>query len=77
MKTLTDPVTLRVPSGTPSGRTLRVRGRGVPGGRKGATGDLLVTVDVAVPESLTDEQRAAVEELAKVIEPPARDKLGV
>jgi molecular chaperone DnaJ len=75
--TLTDPVTLRVPAGTPSGRTLRVRGRGVPGGRKGTTGDLLVSIDVAVPESLTDEQRAAVEELAKVIEPPARDKLGV
>ncbi len=68
--TLTDSVTLRVPPGTPSGRTFRVRGRGVPGGRK-ATGDLLVTVDVAVPESLTDEQRTVVEELAKLIEPPA------
>jgi MerR family transcriptional regulator/heat shock protein HspR len=42
-------VTLRVPAGTPSGRTFRVKGRGVPAGKKSATGDLLVTVEVAVP----------------------------
>jgi molecular chaperone DnaJ len=75
--TLTDQVTLRVPEGTPSGRTFRVRGRGVPGGKKDATGDLLVTVEVAVPEKLSEEQRAVVEELAKVVEPPARDTLEV
>ncbi len=75
--TLTEPVTLRVPAGTPSGRTFRVRGRGVPAGKKSATGDLLVSVDVAVPESLTDEQRAAVEALAEVIGPPVRDTVEV
>jgi molecular chaperone DnaJ len=75
--TLTDPVTLKVPAGTPSGRTFRVKGRGVPAGRKTSTGDLLVTVEVDVPDSLTDEQRAAVEALAAVVEPPARDTLGV
>ena len=75
--TLDDPVTLRVAPGTPSGRTFRVKGRGVPGGKKKDTGDLLVTVEVAVPEELTDEQRTAVEELARVIEPPSRAELGV
>ncbi len=75
--TLDDPVTLRVPAGTPSGRTFRVKGRGVPGGKKSADGDLLVTVEVAVPAELTDEQRTAVEELAKVIEAPSRSGLGV
>ena len=75
--TLDDPVTLRVPAGTPSGRTFRVKGRGVPGGKKSPTGDLLVTVEVDVPAELSDEQRAAVEELAKVIEPPTRSGLGV
>jgi molecular chaperone DnaJ len=75
--TLDASVTLRVPAGTPSGRTFRVKGRGVPGGKKSATGDLLVTVEVAVPAELTDEQRAAVEELARVIEPPSRTSLGV
>jgi molecular chaperone DnaJ len=75
--TLTEPVTLRVPAGTPSGRTFRVKGRGVPAGKKSTTGDLLVTVEIQVPETLTDDQRAAVEALAKVVEPPARDALGV
>jgi molecular chaperone DnaJ len=75
--TLTEPVTLKVPAGTPSGRTFRVKGRGVPAGRKTSTGDLLVTVEVDVPDSLTDEQRTAVEALAAVVEPPARDTLGV
>src|ERR1700678_1228957 len=75
--TLSEPVTLRVPAGTPSGRTFRVKGRGVPAGRKGTAGDLLVTVDVTVPDKLTDEQRGAGEGLAAVIDPPARDALGV
>ncbi len=75
--TLADPVTLKVPAGTPSGRTFRVKGRGVPAGRKSATGDLLVTVEVAVPGELTDEQRTAVEALAQVIVPPAHNRLGV
>jgi molecular chaperone DnaJ len=75
--TLTEPVSLRVPPGTPSGRTFRVKGRGVPAGKKSATGDLLVTVEVAVPDKLTDEQRAAIEALAEVVDPPTRDVLGV
>ncbi|HET9731469.1 MAG TPA: DnaJ C-terminal domain-containing protein [Acidimicrobiales bacterium] len=55
-------VRVRVPAGTPHGRTLRVRGRGVrtPGG----TGDLLVTIGLHVPDRVTDEQRQAVEALA-------------
>ena len=75
--TLTDPVTLRVPAGTPSGRTFRVKGRGVPAGKKTATGDLLVTAELAVPTNLTDEQRAAVVALAAVMDQPSRDFLGV
>jgi molecular chaperone DnaJ len=64
--TLDDPVTLRIPSGTSSGRTFRVKGRGVPGRGRNSTGDLLVTVEVTVPKKLTHEQRAAVEEFARV-----------
>jgi molecular chaperone DnaJ len=73
--TLDATVTLKVPSGTQSGRTLRVRGRGVPGnsGRNGAKpGDLLVKVEVQVPTELTEAQRAAIESLAKVTEPVVR-----
>jgi molecular chaperone DnaJ len=60
--TLDDSVALKVPPGTPSGRTLRVRGRGVP--RKNGAGDLLVTVEVAVPQSLNSEAREALEAFA-------------
>ncbi len=73
--TLDGKVTLKVPAGTQSGRVLRVRGRGVPGGsgRNGAKpGDLLVKVEVQVPTELTDEQRAAIESLAAVTEPAPR-----
>jgi molecular chaperone DnaJ len=57
------PVTLRVPPGTSSGRTLRVRGRGVR--RKGGSaGDLLATVQVTVPQSLSDDARRALEDFA-------------
>jgi molecular chaperone DnaJ len=55
-------VKLRIPAGTRSGRTLRVKGKGVPGRKR--TGDLLVTVEVAVPQNLTDDERKAVEALA-------------
>lgn len=60
-------LTLRVPPGTPSGRTLRVRGRGVSGDGHHPPGDLLVTFEVAVPTSLDDRQRAAVQALAATI----------
>ena len=73
--TLDGPVTVRIPPGTASGRTLRVRGRGVPS-RKGA-GDLLVTVEVSVPARLTERQRAAVEQLAAATTESPRAHLGV
>ncbi len=55
------PVRVKVAPGTPSGRVLRVKGRGVAG--RHGTGDLLARVQVVVPQRLTDEARAAVETL--------------
>lgn len=69
-----EPVTLRIPAGTRSGRTFRVKGRGVPSAKPG---DLLATVEVAVPASLTDEQRKAVEALAAGTTESPRAHLGV
>ncbi len=66
-------VTLKIPPATPTGKTFRVRGRGVST-KKGA-GDLLVTVVVDVPTDLTDEQRAAVEALAAAMPKSPRDRL--
>jgi molecular chaperone DnaJ len=60
--TLDGSVALKIAPGTPSGRTLRVRGRGVS--RRGGTGDLLVTVEVAVPTHLDKASRAALEHFA-------------
>ncbi len=54
-----DPVKLRVAPGTPSGRVLRVKGRGVETSK--GTGDLLAEVQVAVPSHLDDDARAALE----------------
>lgn len=59
--TLDGAVTLKVPAGTQNGRTLRVRGRGVPKA-KGGEGDLLVTVEVVVPTTLTRTQERMLEE---------------
>jgi molecular chaperone DnaJ len=69
-----DTVTLRIPEGTAAGRTFRVKGRGVT--TKAGTGDMLVTVEVAVPTSLTTEQRAAVEALAAASTESPRAHLG-
>ena len=60
--TLKDPVTLRVPPGTASGRTLRAKGRGVA--RRSGAGDLLVTVTVHVPSELSPEAREALDAYA-------------
>ncbi|UUT36308.1 DnaJ C-terminal domain-containing protein [Microbacterium elymi] len=57
-----DPVRLRVAPGTPSGRVLRVKGRGVE--TKKGTGDLLAEVQVAVPSHLDDNAREALERFA-------------
>jgi len=75
--TLDGPVTLRIPPGTSSGQTFRVKGRGVPGSGRNGTGDLLVTTEVAVPKKLTDAQRAAVEEYGRVSREQPRRHLGV
>jgi len=55
------PVKVKVAPGTPSGRVLRVKGRGVA--HDGKTGDLLVRVQVVVPQRLTNAAREALERL--------------
>ncbi|WP_022867409.1 DnaJ C-terminal domain-containing protein [Schaalia vaccimaxillae] len=59
-------VTVKVPAGTQSGSTLRVRGKGVQTSKK--PGDLLVDIQVRVPDKLSREQKKAMEELAKSFE---------
>ena len=57
-----DEVTVRIAPGTPSGRTLRVKGRGV---KKGSSvGDLMITLDVRIPQRVDGEAKRAIEEFA-------------
>ena len=56
------PVSIRIPAGTPSGRTFRAKGKG-GATKSGGRGDLLVSIDVQVPAELDEESRAAVEAL--------------
>ena len=67
-------VTLKIPAGTSTGRVFRVRGKGVRG-KDGKNGDLLVTVNVAVPQNMTDEQRDALQTYADLVagEDPRKD----
>lgn len=69
------PVTLKVPPGTPNGRTFRVRGRGATKS-DGTKGDLLATVEVQVPAVLDAKARSAVEAYkAATSGKPLRSKL--
>lgn len=59
-----DPVRLKVQPGTPSGRVLRVKGRGVKSSK--GTGDLLAEVQVVVPSHLSEQARDALEAFREV-----------
>jgi molecular chaperone DnaJ len=72
--TLDSAVTVRVPPGTPNGRVLRVRGKGVVR-RDGRAGDLLVTVEVQVPAELSEKARQALTDYASVAPPVTRDRI--
>jgi len=57
---------LKIPAGTASGTTFRLREKGMPSLRGGRQGDQLVRVQVEVPTSLSSEQRKLLEEFARV-----------
>ena len=59
------PVTLKVPEGTPSGKELRVRAKGIPFLNEKGTGDLIVKVMVEIPRKLSRAQRELVGQLAE------------
>jgi molecular chaperone DnaJ len=67
------PVTLKVPSGTPGGKTFRIKGKGVP--RRNGRGDLLVTVKVDVPGRLSREEKQLLQQLAQARKGSPRERL--
>jgi molecular chaperone DnaJ len=74
--TLDGSTKIRITPGTPSGKTLRVKGKGVETAH--GHGDLYVTVDITVPAALSDEERTLLEEFAAMSpNPNPRAHLGV
>jgi molecular chaperone DnaJ len=74
--TLDKPVTVKVPAGTQSGKTVRVRGRGIDTGKE-SPGDLLVTFDVVVPKKVDGAAKKAIEDLGDALTENPREHLGV
>lgn len=66
--TLGGRVTVTVPEGTQDGRTLRLRGRGMPHLRGGGAGDELVKIRLALPDPLTPRDRELLEEMRRLHE---------
>ncbi len=64
--TLFGKASLKIPAGTQSGTTFRLREKGMPSLRGGRQGDQLVRVHVEVPTSLTSEQRKLLEEFGRI-----------
>ena len=76
--TLDGQVSLKVPAGAKSGLTLRARSKGLPkSGKTAEMGDLLVTVEIDVPQHLSPEQKKAVEEFAQATTESPRRNLEV
>jgi curved DNA-binding protein len=71
--TLSGSVKLNIPAGTTTGRRLRIRGQGLPKGATGERGDLYAVVRVQVPASITAEEKALWENLARVSRFNARE----
>lgn len=57
-------IKIKIPKGINTGKILRIKGEGIPAGRF-QTGDLLVVVEVEIPDSLNREQKKLIEELQK------------
>jgi molecular chaperone DnaJ len=73
--TLNGAVKVKIPAGTPGGKTFRVRSRGIVP-ETGRPGDLLVTVQVAVPSKVSREEKRLLEELAALETEDPRAHLG-
>jgi molecular chaperone DnaJ len=73
--TLNGPVTMKVPAGTPTGKTFRLKAKGAP--KRGGHGDLLVTAHVEVPQKLSKPEKELLKQLSEVEKDSPRRRLGV
>ena len=73
--TLEAPVTLRVPAGTQNGRKLRAKGKGLH--TKKGDGDLIVTLEIVVPQNLSADAEEALKKYAELQSGDPREYLGL
>lgn len=73
--TLNGPVTMKVPAGTPNGKTFRLKGKGAP--RRSGHGDLLVTARIEVPRKLSKPEKELLKQLRETEKESPRRRLGV
>ena len=64
--TITGRVALQIPKGTQNGRSFKIKGKGLPMGESAQFGDLYATVNVRLPEFLSDEARQLYEQLRDI-----------
>jgi molecular chaperone DnaJ len=65
VETVDGPVTLKIPSGTQSGKVFKLSNRGVPGLGRSTRGDHMVAVTAEIPTKLSSKQRELLEQFAK------------
>jgi molecular chaperone DnaJ len=73
--TLNGPVTMKVPAGTPNGKTFRLKAKGAP--KRGGHGDLLVTTRIEVPRKLSRAEKDLLRQLQQAEKESPRRRLGV
>jgi len=74
LQTLDGTEEFKVPSGCPSGKMFKVRGKGMPDLRSGSRGDLHVNVFVHVPKSVSQREKELLEELATIEGKPVAEE---
>ena len=67
IETLSGKLKIKVPAGTQNGKTIRLKGKGMPVYEKiGTFGDFYILIQIQIPEKLSDKQKALFEELKAI-----------
>lgn len=73
--TFAGPVSVKLPAGTQSGRTLRLKGKGMPQIKSVDFGDLYAKIKIVIPENMTAQQKKHLEEFSKIYNENPRVKI--
>ncbi|MCX6347231.1 MAG: molecular chaperone DnaJ, partial [Actinobacteria bacterium] len=68
-------VLVKLPAGTQSGKTLRLKGKGMPLIKSTEAGDLHAKIKIVIPENMTEEQKKNIEEFSKTYNENPRTKI--